>query len=78
MKIPEPSQILSVVMIVGIGGVGYLAWKAKKNADKVIDKAELIITENVNPSSRKNIIFSNSPDFVKNGGLDFIFKGLGL
>ncbi|MFK5947954.1 MAG: hypothetical protein QM500_04175 [Methylococcales bacterium] len=73
--LPKPDQIKSVAMIAGIGGVLYLAWKAKKAAEGVSDAVAVIVTEKINPASNKNIVFTNTPDIVKKG-FTSIFAGL--
>jgi len=75
--LPKPDQIKSVLMLAGVGAAVYVAYKVKQGASAAIDTAELIVTEKINPASRENIIYKNfTPDSVKNGLLDPVFKGL--
>lgn len=76
MNLPKPDTIKSAVMIGGLFVAGVFAWKAYQGA-QVVTKT---VTEDLNPASNKNLIYSALPEsgFVKSGGLDPVFRFLGL
>ncbi|MFK5951325.1 MAG: hypothetical protein QM500_21430 [Methylococcales bacterium] len=67
MTLPKPGQIKSVLMLVGIVGAGYLAYKTYSTANDALETASEIITEDLNPASDENIVYTNTPAIVKDG-----------
>jgi len=73
--IPKPDTIKSVLMLAGIGGALYLAYKAKKGTDQFVKQAEVAVTKTLNPASSENVVYTNTPNFIKSG-FNSVFAGL--
>lgn len=67
MALPSPGQIKSAVMLASLAIGGYLVWRASQKVGEAIDTAEEIITTDLNPASSDNIVYTNTPDVVKDG-----------
>jgi len=65
--IPEPKKINSVLMLMGVAVVVYYPWRSKQAVDNAID----VVATDLNPASSENIIYSNTPESVKNGLFSF-------
>jgi hypothetical protein len=80
MMLPKPDQIKSVLMLAGISAAGYFAWKTYRSGKQAVETAQRVASTKLNPASRENVIYSALPEdgFVKQGGLDPVFKFLGL
>jgi hypothetical protein len=53
-------QIKTGLVLVGVLGAGIVAWQAKK-------KATELVTKTFNPVNDKNIVYTNTPQPIKNG-----------
>ena len=58
-------------MLAGIGAAVYAVYKIRNVSGEVIDQAEIIVTEKINPASENNIVYSNAPETVKNAANSF-------
>jgi sulfite reductase beta subunit-like hemoprotein len=65
------AKVISAIEITAALVVGYLAYKSFKvvgnGAAAVAEEAKKVITEDLNPASDQNVIYSNLPQTVKNG-----------
>lgn len=64
-------------MLAAIAGAGYLAWKAYKKAGEIAQGVQDVATTTLNPGSTENVVYKNTPDFVKEGLFKF-YSAIGL
>ncbi len=69
--LPSPNKIKSALMIAGIGAAIYGVYRLKKTSEKIGE----VIESDLNPASKDNVVFKNTPDFIK-GGFNSFFAGL--